>query len=154
MLSKEEKSALNHLFWSDFRKVMRNTTTSSNKRINWLNYPTNLKHTYVRLLFNANEASLCYDVQFRDKDIQILFWEQLQELKTLIESSMGCPTIWLKEYENNEGLAISRLKWETTEYSLHNEKDWKPVQRFFKERLLEFDKFYYEYRDILIHLIK
>jgi hypothetical protein len=154
MLSKEEKSALNHLFWSDFRKVMRSTTSSSNKRINWLNYPTNLKHTFVRLVFNPRETSLCYDVQFRDNDIRTLFWEQLQELKTIIESSMGSPTVWVKDYETSEGLSISRLKWETTEYSLHNEKDWKPAHLFLKERLLEFDIFYQEYKDILIHLIK
>jgi len=154
MLSKEERSALNHLFWSDFRKAMKNTPSSSKKRVNWLNYPTNLKHTYLRLVFNSNEASLCYDVQFRDEDIRTLFWEQLQELKVLIESSMETPTIWLKDYENNEGLCISRIMWETKDYSLHNKDDWKAAQKFFRERLLEFDKFYQEYQDVLIHLIK
>ena len=154
MLSKEEKSALNHLFWSDFRKKIKNTSSSSNKRINWLNYPTNLRHTYLRLVFNPSETSLCYDVQFRDNDIRTLFWEQLQELKTIIDSSMGSPTIWVKDYETSEGLSISRLKWETRQYSLHNEKDWEPAHLFLKERLLEFDIFYQEYKDILIHLIK
>ena len=154
MLSKEERSALNHLFWSDFRKTMRNTPSSSKKRVNWLNYPTNLKHTYLRLIFNSNEASLCYDVQFRDQDIRTLFWEQLLELKTLVESSMKYPTIWLEDYENKEGLCMSRVKWETKEYSLYNKEDWKGAQLYFKERLVEFDLFYQEYKDVLIHLIK
>jgi len=51
-------------------------------------------------------------------------------------------------------LIISRLKWETNEFLITNKKDWKKAQHFFKSRLLEFDVFYQEYKDVLINLIK
>ena len=46
------------------------------------------------------------------------------------------------------------LEWETNEFLITNKKDWKKAQHFFKSRLLEFDIFYQEYKDVLINLIK
>lgn len=154
MFSKEEKSALNHLFWSEFKSHMKNNSSSKNTRVNWLNYPTHLKHTYLRLVFDNNEASVCYDIQFRDDEIRSIFWEQLLELRKLIDRSMGSTTLWLKSLEINEDLRISRLKWTDSNLSLARKKDWIKAQIFFKERLVEFDVFYQEYKDILINLIK
>ena len=154
MLSKEERSQLNHEFWGEFKKLMRGHSSSLNTKVNWLHYPTHLKHTYLKLIFDNSEASLCFDVQFRDDEIRALFWDQLLELKTLLEKSMQFKTQWLEHYETKEGLIISRLKWETNEFLITNKKDWKKAQHFFKSRLLEFDLFYQEYKDVLINLIK
>ena len=154
MLSKLEKSTLNHAFWGEFKSMMRGNASSINTKINWLNYPTHLKHTYLRLIFDSNEASICFDIQFRDEEIRSLFWEQLLELRSLIDNAMGTETKWIEHLETNEGLLISRLKWESPDLFLTNKKDWKKAQLFFKKRLLEFDLFYQEYKDVLINLIK
>lgn len=154
MLSKEEKNSLNHEFWGEFKSMMRGHVSSANSKINWLNYPTHLKHTYLRLIFDSHEASICFDIQFRDEEIRLLFWDQLLELKALINNSMGIETKWIERLETKEGLIISRLKWEASDLILTNKKDWKKAQLFFKKRLLEFDVFYQEYKDILINLIK
>ncbi len=154
MLSKEEKSTLNHQFWGQFKKLMKPCLSSDQKQINWLNYPTHLKHTYLRLVFDSNGASLCYDVQFRDEEIRALYWEQLEELRSVINTHMNSPGYWQKEVTTDEGLSISRIKWEQADFRLFNKNDWKEAQEFLKDRLLEFDGFYGEYKDILIHLIK
>lgn len=154
MLSKEEKSKLNHQFWGEFKSLMKGKTSASNTRINWLSYPTHLKHTYLRLVFNNKEASICYDIQFRDEEIRLIFWEQLLELKNLIDNTLGSPTQWIQNIETPEGLTISRLKWHTPNLFISNKKDWKKAQKFFKDRIVEFDTFYQEYQDILINLIK
>ena len=154
MLSKEEKKSLNHMFWGEFKTLMKNSHSPNNSRINWLNYPTHLKHTYLRLVFDNKEASVCFDVQYRDDEIRSIFWEQLLELRTLIDTSMGASTEWIENHETKEGLTISRLKWGDSNLSLMNKKDWYKAQNFFKDRLLEFDFFYQEYKDILINLIK
>lgn len=154
MLSKEEKSKLNHQFWGEFKSLMKGKTSAANTRVNWLSYPTHLKNTYLRLVFNNKEASICYDIQFRDEEIRSLFWEQLLELRNLIDSSLRSPTQWIQDIETPEGLTISRLKWHAPGLVISNKKDWKKAQTFFKERLIEFDAFYQEYQDILINLIK
>ncbi len=154
MFSKEEKSALNHSFWNEFKKSMKKSSTKVQKRINWINYPTHLKHTYLRLVFDEKEAALCYDIQFKDEEIRTLFWDQLKELKTIIDNSMGVPTSWIQNLETSEGLIISRLKWKNPNLSIHHRNDWKKAQLFFKNRLFEFHEFYEEYKEILINLIK
>ncbi len=154
MFSKEEKRTLNHQFWGEFKSLMKGRTSASNTRINWLSYPTHLKHTYLRLVFNNKEASICYDIQFRDEEIRLIFWEQLLELRKLIDGTLGCTTEWIQNVETGEGLTISRLKWQAPDMNISNKKDWKKAQKFFKESLIEFDAFYQEYQDILINLIK
>lgn len=154
MFSKEEKSALNHSFWDEFKNSMKKSSTQVQRRVNWLQYPTYLKHTYLRLIFDQDQAAVCYDIQFKDKEIRSLFWEQLSELKILLEQSMGSPTIWIQNLETKEGLTISRVKWQDSDLCLYKKKDWKKAQFFIKNRLLEFDKFYQEYKEILINLIK
>ena len=154
MFSKEEKSALNQSFWTEFKNSMKKSSTQLQRRVNWLQYPTHLKHTYLRLVFDQEEAAVCYDIQFKDEEIRALFWDQLIELKTLIDHNMGVSTLWIQNFETNEGSTISRLKWQDRSLCLHQKKDWKKAHVFFKERLLEFDGFYQEYKEILINLIK
>lgn len=154
MFSKEEKSALNHSFWKEFKDGMKKSSSQVQRRVNWLHYPTHLKYTYLRLVFDQHEAAVCYDIQFKDEEIRFLFWDQLIELKTLINQSMGVSTIWIQNLEIHNGLMISRLKWQDPSLCIHCKKDWKKAQLFFKERLLEFDVFYQEYKEILINLIK
>ena len=154
MFSKEEKSALNQSFWTEFKNSMKKSSTQLQRRVNWLQYPTHLKHTYLRLVFDQEEAAVCYDIQFKDEEIRALFWDQLIELKTLLNQSMGHPTIWIQNFETNDGSAISRIKWQDCSLCIHQKKDWKKAHLFFKERLLEFDVFYQEYKEILINLIK
>ena len=154
MFSKEEKSALNQSFWTEFKNSMKKSSTQLQRRVNWLQYPTHLKHTYLRLVFDQEEAAVCYDIQFKDEEIRALFWDQLIELKTLLNQSMGHPTIWIQKFETNDGSTICRIKWQDCSLCIHQKKDWKKAHLFFKERLLEFDVFYQEYKEILINLIK
>ena len=88
MFSKEEKHAMNVEFWNGFKQYMKNQKSSALPRVNWLSYPTNLKHTYVRLHCDGGSSALYYDIQFKDKEIRALFWEQLLELKSLFNRSI------------------------------------------------------------------
>ena len=93
MFSKEEKSALNHSFWNEIKNRMKKSSSQLQRRVNWVQYPNHLKHTYLRLVFDKEKAAVCYDIQFKDEEIRVLFWEQLIELKTLINDTMGVSTI-------------------------------------------------------------
>ena len=154
MFSKEEKHEMNVEFWNGFKHYMKNQKSSVLPRVNWLSYPTNLKNTYVRLHCDGGLSALYYDIQFKDKEIRALFWEQLIELKSLFNKQESHTSNWHEHFKTIDGLHISRIEWTHDEWSLYRQKDWRKIYRFFKERLLEFDLFYQEYKEILINLIK
>tara|TARA_B110000459_G_C16582625_1_gene482073 strand:+ start:1363 stop:1827 length:465 start_codon:yes stop_codon:yes gene_type:complete len=154
MYSKEEKRDMNIRFWDGFKEYMKKSKSSVLARVNWLSYPTNVKDTYLRLYCTQNSTAVRFDIQFKDKEIRSLFWEQLQELKSLLTSHVHFPADWIEQIEDTDGREISRIQWESNEWSLYNEKDWRKIYNFLKERLIEFDQFYQEYKEILINLIK
>lgn len=154
MLSKEARKERNLVFWASFKEVMRKRVSSSGRRINWATYPTDLKNTYLRLISDGKLTAVCYDVQFKDEGIKEIFWEQLGELKKVIESSMNHPTKWNDSFINPEGIKLMRISWELENVNFYNEKDWPIIHQFFKDRLIEFDAFYQEFKDILINLIE
>jgi hypothetical protein len=153
MLPKEERKAWNEAFWAGFKAHMRACLSSSGKRVNWLNYPTQVKNTYLRLVCDGKQVAICYDIQFKDPGIQAIFWEQLTELKLVLESNMSIPTIWEPQFVTNEGQTIGRIYWalETTNFYL--QQDWPQIYDFFKKHLREFDVFYQEFNEILITLV-
>jgi hypothetical protein len=105
------------------------------------------------LFCDVSTTAVRYDIQFKDKEVRTLFWEQLNELKKLLNSTMNVETNWVEHLDSN-GMVISRIYWESKDWSLYKVKDWKKMYRFMQERLLEFDLFYQEYKEILINLIK
>ncbi|MFM7300835.1 MAG: DUF4268 domain-containing protein, partial [Crocinitomicaceae bacterium] len=127
--------------------------SSSGRRVNWSTYPTKVKNTYLRLISDGKLTSVCYDVQFKDEGIQAIFWEQLGELKKVLEETMKHPTKWDNLYMNAEGIKIGRISWELENVNFYNDEDWATIHQFFKDRLIEFDAFYQEFKDILISLV-
>ena len=154
MLSKEARKERNQLFWDAFKEVMRKRVSCSGSRVNWPNYPTKIKNTYLRLISDGKLTAVCFDIQFKDEGIQAIFWEQLGELKKVLEQSMNYPTKWNESFFNEEGMKIGRISWELENVSFYKDEDWSIIHQFFKERLIEFDAFYQEFKDILISLVE
>jgi len=154
MLSKEARKERNLLFWAAFKEVMRKRVSSSGRRVNWSTYPTEVKNTYLRLISDGKLTAVCYDVQFKDEGIQAIFWEQLGELKKVLEETMKHPTKWNESFINAQGIKIGRISWEFENVNFYKDEDWPSIHQFFKERLTEFDAFYQEKKDILISLVE
>lgn len=153
MLSKDERKAWNEAFWAGFKAHMRACLSSSKKRVNWLNYPTQVKNTYLRLVCDGKQVAICYDVQFKDPGIQAIFWEQLTELKVVLEGRMSIATTWDSHFVNNEGQTIGKIYWALQGANFYDQQDWPKIYSFFKKHLQEFDVFYQEFNDILITLV-
>lgn len=154
MLAKEARKERNEKFWSGFKEYMRGTLSSTGKRVNWLNYKTEVKDTYLRLICDGKITALCYDIQFKDTGIKAIFWEQLGELKKVLESSMQQATVWEENVSTKEGLLIDRISWTIEKLNFYNDDDWDKIYSFYKARLIEFDEFYQEFKEILIALVK
>jgi hypothetical protein len=153
MLSKEQKSELNQNFWAELKRIMNAHKSSNGRSINWLNYPSDVKGIYIRMQVDNNSARLCFDMQYKDDGIRAIVWEQMGELKKVLESKMTSETFWVQELYANEGFHFSRIFWELENVSLFNEEDHSRIYNFLRIQLLSFDSFYQEFKDILINLV-
>jgi hypothetical protein len=153
MLSKEERKQLNIDFWDQFKSEMRKIRSSNGKKMNWINYPTDVKNTYLRVVTESNSVSLCFDIQFKDQGVQSIVWEQLTELRKVLESEMEHPTQWEENKITSEGLNIGRISWILSGVNFYDKGQWDVIIEFLKQRMVEFDRFYQEFKEILITLV-
>lgn len=155
MLSKEEKKAINHQFWNDFKLHMRGIPSANGRKMNWLTYPTDLKILFVRLEATAKYARLNFDLQVKDEAIRSIVWEQLGELKAVLRASMnGDEGNWIYDHSNELLSNYSTIYWELPNVNYLKESDRVVIFDFFKEKLIGFDDFYQNFKDILIQLVK
>jgi hypothetical protein len=153
MLSKEERSELNKSFWAGFKGTMNSHKSSNGRLINWLNYPSDVKGIYIRMEADSNCARLCFDMQFKDDGVRSIVWEQMGELKKILEENMQCETIWIEHSNSKENFTFSRICWEIEGVSIYKRQDAEVIYTFLKNRIIEFDFFYQEFKDIIINLV-
>lgn len=154
MLSKEELKTKKLSFWNDLKAEMSSQRSSTGKRINWLSYPTEIKHVYLRLDAEKNHISVNFDLQFKDNTVREVFWEQMGELKTVLTQEMGEDGIWEENCFSESVSQFSRIQWKKDNLNYLNEKDRNDIFDFFKEKLIAFDSFYQEFKEILLFLAK
>lgn len=154
MFSKEELKTKNTEFWMEFKKFMSKNKSSSGRRINWLSYPTEIKNIYLRLQVSKNSVELNFDLQFKDKSVQHVFWEQLHELKIVLESEMGNDGIWFENLVINDIPYFSRIQWKKENLNYLNQNDKSEIFTFFEDKLIAFDEFYQNFKEILLFLSK
>jgi hypothetical protein len=154
MLSKEELKSRKLSFWNDLKIELSNHRSSSGKRINWLSYPTEIKHVYLRLEVEKKHVALNFDLQFKDDSIRAVFWEQMGELKTVLTQEMGEIGFWEENCSSESVQQFSRIQWKKENLNYLNENDKMNIFAFFKEKLIAFDSFYQEFKDILLFLAK
>lgn len=153
MLSKEDQKQKNAEFWDGFKQYMRGTSSSNGRRMNWINYPTDVKDLYVRLDVRHDECAVNFDIQPKDSSIREIIWEQMGELKVVLEKTMKFETHWDERYFGPTNKESCRISWKNDELNYFKEDDIPKIYAFLKARLLTFDEFYQEYKDILIALM-
>jgi hypothetical protein len=152
MLTKEERKALNTEFWTSFQKEMRGVKSANGKAIKWINYPSDVKDMYIRLEADSKGARLCIDIQPKDDGIRSILWEQLTELRVVMEDTVGKATSWDEQSHTFQNRTVSRVYWELPETNFFVAEDRIKMKAFLKSKLIDFDQFYQEYKEILILL--
>jgi len=152
MLSKEEQKQKNKEFWDGYKQFMRGVSSSNGRRMNWINYPTDVKDLYVRLEVSHKGCSVNFDIQPKDASVREVIWEQMGELRVVLEKAMNYETFWDERYFGPTNMESSRISWRNDELNYFKDEDIPKIYAFLKARLLAFDEFYQEYKDILIAL--
>lgn len=152
MFSREEQKRLNTLFWNAFKNYIKKQKSSNGRRINWLNYPSDVKDVFIRLQADTEGARLCFDVQSKDTGVHAIIWEQLCELKVVMEKRMNIKGEWIPNLILSDNRTISRIVWERSGLNYLKPDDHILIFEFLKNTLIAFDLFYQEFKEILISL--
>lgn len=148
MLSKTERQKLNTDFYTALGLMMQGSYSEMHKKTRWTNYRTNVKDIYVRLDADNKGARFSIDFQQKDAEVRALFWEQLGELKNLLQSEFAGEIIWHESFFKEDGSQISRVEVRLEQGSLYDKSTWPEMLRFLKEALLSFDRFWTNCFDI------
>lgn len=153
MLEKEEFKKLNKGFWIGFQTHMSKTRNVNDKRINWINYRSDVKSIFIRLEVDGKGARLCFDIQEKDEELRNLIYEQMTELKVVLEDITVEKPNWAPSFLLQKRQDISRIYWENDSLNLYKIEDHQKIYEYLRERLIKFDQFYQEYKEILIAMV-
>lgn len=152
MFSKEELKQLKTDFWQRFKTKMQDIRSSNGRKMNWLAYPSEVRDMYIRVDADGKGARLTFDIQGKDEGVRAILWEQLGELKAVLEQEMGTSGVWIENASTMHVAQFNRIVWERDDINLFNPEDHEEIMNFLGERLISFDRFYQEFKDILINL--
>jgi hypothetical protein len=152
MFTKEELKAHKTAFWQQFKTRMQNVRSSNGRKMNWINYPSEVEYIYVRLDADSKCARFMIDIQAKDEGIRAIIWEQLQELKAVMTSEMGSEGTWIEDAHSFHIPHFSRIEWILNGINFFEASDQEKIFDFLADRLICFDRFYQEFKDILINL--
>lgn len=140
MFSKEEAALLRKEFWMSFGKSFPRK---------WLLYNTKIKSVALKFVADKKEAMICLDLENPDEIKNLLYFDQLLSLKTLLETELP-EIIFDDAYELKSGKIIQRiyLRYQGN-FNIHNKNTWKECYEFFVENMPVFEIFFYEYEDVI-----
>jgi len=142
MYSKTEVSQLRQAFWTTFGQYMAPVPSAEDLPTNWINYKTGLKHVYFRMHADARQASIGIELTQPDTGVRELFFEQFEELRSLLHETVGETWRWEAEAVDANGQPLSRIFTELHPVNLFNRDNWPQLISFFKPRIMALDEFW------------
>lgn len=142
MFGRDEASRIKEEFWTTFGRYMSPIPSAEGFRINWVNYHTKLKDVYFRMDAGRKAAVMSISIEHRDAAIQELYFEQFQELKSLLHATLGEEWHWQLHMLVEDGKVISRIYTELPGVSVFNKEQWPDLISFFKPRIIALDEFW------------
>ncbi|NCT10464.1 MAG: DUF4268 domain-containing protein [Flavobacteriia bacterium] len=140
MFSKEEAALLRREFWTSFGKSFPRK---------WLLYNTKIKGVALKFIADKKEAMICLDLENPDEIKNLLYFDQMLSLKTLLETEL--PEIIFEDaYELENGKIIQRIYLSYQgNFNIYNKNTWRECYEFFEKNMPIFELFFYEYEDVI-----
>ena len=121
---------------------MRPIRSAEGLEINWVNYHTGIKNVHFRMDTGKNLAVIFISVEHRDAALRELFFEQFQELKTLLHATLQEEWDWQLHFPAGDSKVVSRIYRELPNVSVFNKDQWPELISFFKPRIIALDSFW------------
>lgn len=121
---------------------MRPITGANGNTVNWINYRTGTRDLYFRMDAGSKYASVSIELKHSDSGQHQHYYEQLEQVRSILEQETGEKWDWVKEIEDENGQMISRISITLKGVNIFNEADWPAVISFFKPRIIALDRFW------------
>ncbi len=142
MYSKEEAAQLKSTFWTALGQYMAPILSAEGEKVTWLNYKTGEKGVQFKMWADNKKAAIGIELLQPDAGIQQLYFEQMVQLKAMLNEALDEEWIWLLHVNDEQGRTISRIYTELAGVSIFKKEDWPAMISFFKPRLLALDQFW------------
>ena len=142
MYTREQASQLRQLFWTTLGQYLAPIPSAEGLKVNWLNYKTTIRNVFFRLEADKKTASIAIAITHSDIEIQQMFFEQFQALKTVLEDATSEEWEWALHTTDDNNQIISRIYKEITPVNVFNQEDWPALISFFKPRIIALDQFW------------
>jgi hypothetical protein len=149
MYSKQEASLVRKNFWTSFGQYMRPLPGADGEPVNWLNYKTGIRQIYFRMDADKEKASIAIELRHTDPLQQQYYFEQLGQLRTLLEEETGEEWDWQLLQKDEDGNMVSRIGTTLSSVNIFNTNDWPAIISFLKPRMLALDRFWNMIKDSL-----
>jgi len=146
MFKRQEASHLREEFWTTFGRYMSPVPSAEGLNINWINYRTTIKDLYFRMDANHNSARISISIEHHDAGIRELYFQQFQELKTLLHTAVDEEWEWQPHARIAYDRIISSIHKELAGVSVFNKEQWPEMISFFKPRIIALDCFWEDAR--------
>lgn len=142
MLNRTDSSRLREEFWTTFGKYMNPVPSVEGARINWVNYRTGFKEVRFRMDADNRSAIIAISLEHTDEGVRELYFQQFQELKTILLTTMQEEWQWQPTVFVSEQKVYSRIYAELQGFSVFNKEHWPELISFFKQRIILLDQFW------------
>lgn len=140
MYSKEEAQRLKREFWIEFAEKYPRK---------WVLYDTKIKDFSFKFFADNKKAQVLIDVEHRNDEKRIIYFEKLESLKTILEDDFVKDLVFEKNFTLESGKTISRIWVEKNGISISNRNHWNEIFDFFYENMNALEMFYFEYEDYI-----
>jgi len=142
MYTPNQVSQLKQEFWTAFGWYMKPVPSAEGPPVNWKNYKTGIRHLYFRMKAERDFASISIDIQHPDAGIAELFYEQLVELKHILEMEMGEAWTWIPKDQVAPEKHRYRVEKRLEGVNVLEKNSWPEIISFLKPRIIGLDAFW------------
>lgn len=142
MYSRQQASQLRQEFWTVFGHYMRPVLSAEGEKVNWINYKTGERDIFFKMFADQKKAIIAIELHHKDLEMQHLYFEQFEQLKTLLRSAVHEEWTWQLHATDETGRTISRIYTEETHVNVFKKDDWPILISFFKPRIIGLDEFW------------
>lgn len=147
MYSKEEKTITKSDFWITFGKYMSPVPSVWGTKTNWINYRTEVKGIELKMDANGKTTRIAIIIKMKDAGLQALFYEQFLEFKLLLHAEMEEEWTWQEHFIDSNNNTVCSIHMET-KGNIYSKDAWGDMFGFLKTRLIAFDVFWSDAKDI------
>lgn len=146
MHPKERVSAIRQEFWTVLGKYLSPIPGANGKKINWINYKTDVKGIHFKM--DADNKKAIVRIEFNSSSREQINKHYAFFLILKEEFEQGSSWVWQYQAIDAGGKQIACIYRELEAVNIFQKEHWPELISFFKDHVIWFDEFWHCYKDV------